>query len=216
MPELSISEGVERVVMKAMNKERDARYATMEELLADVDAVQAGRAIDAPPPLEPPRRGRARLVAVAVAAAVLLAVGLTVAMWPRRPPPPPSISGRVEPPRPPPVEAPKPAKSTTVVVNVNSEPPGAAVSDGDTLYGKTPCKIKLKSGEAVQLSLTLDGYDPYKVEVRPVADDTVKAILKRLKSRKRTRPTTPTTANQAPTQKPEPRGETLPNPYAKP
>jgi eukaryotic-like serine/threonine-protein kinase len=217
MPELSISEGVERVVMKAMSKERDARYATMEELAADIDAVVAGRAIDAPAPLGTPVRGRGRLVAGVVAAAVVLAVGLPVALWPRRPPP----VTRVEPPKPPPVETPKLPKSTTVVVHfdINSDPPGAEVRDGKKLYGKTPTRLDLeRSGETVHLDLSLDGYVPAQLQVRPLADEKMTVTLQskqRPKPIKRTRPAAPT-ANKAAEPKPAPRGETLPNPYAKP
>jgi eukaryotic-like serine/threonine-protein kinase len=224
-PELRISEAVERVVMKAMAKSRDARYATMEALEADLARVSAGEGVEAPIPARPPRKGGLRTsVIVAVAAGFLVAL---IAMFAAgrstktAPPPPVMVETPVAPaPQPPPPPPPK-----TVVVHVDTMPPGAEVRQGDRVFGAAPRDLLLpRSTVPAHLTFHLDGYDPAAADVVPSTDDAIRVQLtpkpKHARphappSPLRTAPEGKADSKPSPDKKPtkNPDGETLPNPY---
>jgi eukaryotic-like serine/threonine-protein kinase len=219
-PELSISEAVERVTMKAMAKVRTERYATMEALGADIDRVLAGEPIDAPAAAARPR-GR-RFAAVAIGAALVLASGAAAAIafvvgrhGPRPNAPAASAAPapvRVKPPEPATPPAARPAAQ--VKLHVESDPPGAEVRDGDRVYGKTPRDLTLPPGTNAHLSFALDGYDVQFADVKPLADDSLRVILHKHVKQTRARPTSPAAQKTTPAAEPA-RVETLPNPYGK-
>jgi tetratricopeptide (TPR) repeat protein/tRNA A-37 threonylcarbamoyl transferase component Bud32 len=77
---------LETVVLKAMARERDDRYATAQELADDLRCVLEGRPTKAKPPTLVDRAGRwarqhARLVATIVAVLMIAVVGLTVSTY---------------------------------------------------------------------------------------------------------------------------------------
>jgi len=129
-PEMRISEALEHVVQKAMAKARDERYPSMAALAADLERVAAGGTIEAPrlTALSGERpRSTLWLAAVGVLAgtAFLLAVDrFTRAPAPASAPAPvPLATGNAPPPPVPP--APK-----TVVLHVETTPPGAEIRQG--------------------------------------------------------------------------------------
>src|SRR5262249_641108 len=135
-PELRISEAIERVVMKAMAKSVDERYASMDALTADLQHVVEGAAVDAPvqkPPRRParPRMGLGMAAAGGRAGTALL---LAIARFARAPgaaqqpapvPPPAVVKA------PPPPEAPR-----SIVLHVETDPPGAEIRQGSRVFGR--------------------------------------------------------------------------------
>jgi serine/threonine-protein kinase len=122
-PELGISDAVEAVVMRAMEKDRTLRYPTMADLERDLERLLAG---DQNVGVVP----RAAGVGTGASAApkrwplltlggVVLVAAATVVAWPQKPPPAPpppqaasaapAVQPAPPPPAPPPVVAPPPA-----------------------------------------------------------------------------------------------------------
>jgi serine/threonine protein kinase len=205
-PEMRISEAMERVVQKAMAKSRDDRYPSMAALADDLDRVAAGATVDPlrtppPPPLVRPRT-TLWLAAVGVLAgtALLLAIDRFA-----RAPAPPTTPTTAAAPTPTPPPAPK-----TVVLHVETTPPGAEIRQGARVYGVAPCDVLLPRSEVpARLSFHLDGYDDAIAEIVPTTDDAVRVKLKsRPHGKHAPKPTPSEPAPQRP-----PQGETLPNPY---
>jgi eukaryotic-like serine/threonine-protein kinase len=84
----ALPEPVERVILRAIDKDPAARYASARELLADLDLIAAGQGADVKPPR--PRRGWARLVPLALPV-VLVAALVGGWWWTHRPPPAPHL-----------------------------------------------------------------------------------------------------------------------------
>jgi serine/threonine-protein kinase len=216
-PELRISEALERVVLKAMAKAREDRYQTMELLAADLDRVLAGDWVEAPPPLEAPKRPVPENRVWMFAAGAIVLIGGAALLW----------AGRAARPTPPVVEAPKPVPAAPpskpeapklVVLRVATEPPGAKVLEGDHVFGVTPCDVLLPRAEAsVHLTFSLDGYEPAAADVVPLSDYPVKvALTPRPKAVKPKRPAAAVEPSKPADEPPKPlNGETLPNPYKK-
>src|SRR5262249_32506291 len=74
-PERRISPPLERVILRAMEKDRDARYYHCDEFLAALETVPEARR-----PSAPPRRPAARAVGT-VAAVVAIAGGVAAWLW---------------------------------------------------------------------------------------------------------------------------------------
>lgn len=214
-PEMRISEALEHVVQKAMAKARDERYRSMDALAADLEQVAAGGNIDAPR-LTPSSRERPRstlwLAAVGVLAgtAFLLAVDrFTRAPAPAATGTPAPTGATSPPPAPPAPPAPK-----TVVLHVETTPPGAEIRQGSRVFGPAPRDILLPRSEVpARLSFHLEGYEDGATQVVPTTDDTVRVKLQpRGKPRRgASKPAAASAAKSAEPQKPT--GETLPNPY---
>ncbi len=209
-PELRISEAMERVVLKAMAKAREDRYATMAELAADLDRVLAGEGVEAPAPVSAPSRPappESRVWMFAAGAMVL--IGGAALLW----------AGRAARSTPAPLEQPRPAVApmaapSTVVLHVETDPPGAEVRQGDRVFGIAPRDLLLpRSSVGVHLTFLLDGYEPGAAEVVPLTDDAVRVKLT-ARAKPKTRPkATPTASPPAAQPGKPPGGETLPNPY---
>src|SRR5262249_39401791 len=98
-------------------------------------------------------------------------------------------------------------------INIESDPPGAEVRQGDRVFGVTPRPVSLPRGAApVHLTFVLEGYEPGGADVTPVGDDTLRVRLTpKAKTRpKAARPAAGTTPQPA---APKPGGEIPPNPY---
>ncbi|GMU60697.1 MAG: hypothetical protein AMXMBFR34_24600 [Myxococcaceae bacterium] len=129
------------------------------------------------------RARRRRLIFAAMALGVVgVGLGATVALGVFKEAPKPVVTAE------PPVVAPPPPKvepvkvapvaaTVEVTFDVTSEPPGAAVSAGNTVLGTTPFSFtRERTGEdalALELSFALDGYQPRSV-VAKGKDGTVK------------------------------------------
>jgi eukaryotic-like serine/threonine-protein kinase len=216
-PELRISEAAERVVLKAMSKVRDDRYPSMEALDADLQRVLAGEGVDAPAPTtaHDPRTPTSRAWMFAAAAMVL--VGAGALFWAARNsgPGPQAIVPKAADDSPKPLEPTPPPK--TVVLRIETDPPGAEIRQGDRVFGVAPYPVVVpRSQTEVHLTFHLDGYETASADPVPATDDqtvrvklTPKSKTKPLKG-KPVKPVSVETDGPAPT---KPGGETLPNPY---
>jgi serine/threonine protein kinase len=205
-PDLSISPALESVVMKAMAKDRAHRYATMEELDADLVKLEKGDSTvaalnDAHLSGIGVRRPRSRLslalwvggVLAVIAATVAVVIPLTRQPAPHEPPvvvPTPLAPSM--PIAPPPVVDDKPKLIPTVNIRVESTPPGADIYWGDVLKGKTPAVIKFnRNDETLSLTLSREGYADATMPFQPSKDDTVSVKLRPLKKGEVARPKKP-------------------------
>jgi serine/threonine protein kinase len=209
-PELRISEPMERVVMKAMAKARADRYPTMDELAADLARVAAGTAVEAPTPLPPERAPRPRtglwLAAVGVFAGTALL--LAIDRFTRAPSPPTATTTATVTTSAPPPSAPPAPK--TIVLHVETEPPGAEIRQGSRVFGVAPRDLILpRSDVPERLTFRLDGYEDGATQVVPSTDDSLRVKLTPRSRNRHVRPITPATHEPQPL----PAGETLPNPY---
>ena len=151
-PELSISSGVERIVMRAMARERSQRYPTMAAMADDLRRVRTGADAVVEPPREAPRP-RFLWPVVVLLGVVTIGV-LTVPLWdPKRKTLPTILVSSM-------AHAPKAAPAA--LLSIVSEPPGAQIVVRGTLYGTTPREVSLPRG-STELTLTLDGYEPARV-----------------------------------------------------
>ncbi len=215
-PELRISEPMERVVMKAMAKARNDRYPTMDELAADLARVAAGTAVEAPQPQAPAKEPRQRtglwLAAVGVFAGTTLLFALD--RFSHAPPATPSTVIAPATPIAPP-EPTTPAAPKTIVLHVETEPPGAEIRQGARVFGVAPRDLILPRSEVPErLTFRLDGYEDGATQIVPSTDDSLRVKLTPRAHnhhvRPVTRPVTPPTTQDPQLVQPS---ETLPNPY---
>jgi serine/threonine-protein kinase len=170
-----LSEELEAIVMRAMAKDRDERYASAQHLLADVTAL-----IDDPTRsterarITGPRRRSTRsksplkvAVWVALIAVVIAAVVTTVVMLfggsevvKQRQnavvvPPPPIVDAA-----PPPVEIDAAPEAETLQVTITSEPPGAMITVDGVEKGPAPVTLRLVVHDHfTQIVATLPDHD---------------------------------------------------------
>jgi tRNA A-37 threonylcarbamoyl transferase component Bud32 len=212
-PEMRISEAMERVVGKAMARDRNDRYPTMAALIADLDRVASGGEV------EPPRataaageRSRTWLwvatVGVLAGTAALLAIDRFTrapAPAPAATPPAATSTAQIAP-------APPPAPKT-VVLHVETTPPGAEIRQGSRVFGAAPRDILLPRSEVpARLTFHLEGYEDGATQIVPTTDDSVRVKLEPRPHTKHGGKSTTPPAKQPKEQSP-PTGETLPNPY---
>ena len=215
-PELRISEAIEAVVTRAMSRRRDDRYATMEELAADLDRVLAGEAVISPrlsdqaqaaPSVD---EGGGFGASWIVALVVLLLAGGGALLWASRE----GVARRAAPSPVAVVAAPPAPGPAMIVVRVETTPPGAEVRQGDRVFGLAPKNVLLpKSSAPTHLTFFLDGYEPGQADVVPLADDTVRVHLTAQKLPKKRPVVGGKTIPLAVPKPTTPPGETLPNPY---
>ncbi len=193
-PELS--EELEAVILKALEKDRDARYQSTTEILADL-SVLAGdpthstqRARITGPRRPSARRGGLRSVAwVAVIAGIIAAVAVTVTATMGGGTRAPglvavadggavaaAVDAGVAPSLPPPVQV--------VKVRIETTPPGAQLFEGSRPLGPAPYEGTWPlNSETVKLIASLDGYDEAECNIRPATDQAkpVQCVLKKVK-----------------------------------
>jgi serine/threonine-protein kinase len=214
-PELRISEAAERVVTKAMAKSRDERYPTMEAFAADLQRVEAGDAVEAPLPVEK-RDGRAWWQIPALAL-ILIAGGVAAFLGGKaRERASPSVPRPIVSPAPV-VILPPPPPPKSIVLHVETTPPGAEVRQGDRVFGLAPRDVMLpRSSVPTRLTFHLDGYDVGIYDAVPAADDNIRVKLtarpKPKKPPRRAAPPPPPVSDKPKPDK-KPADETLPNPY---
>jgi hypothetical protein len=98
------------------------------------------------------------------------------------------------------------APPTTIVVKINSTPPGAEILDDSRRLGLAPAKIELtRSSRPLRLTFRLSGYDVGTTEILPQIDgETVNIEL---------HPKRKHAASKKQAEPPPAVGETAPNPY---
>lgn len=201
-PELSPA--VERVVLRAMAKERAQRYPSMAELATALRRARDGEPLDEPEAthepgaLPPARLRRKRRVLLGTIAAIALVVASGTALLARHALAPATISPVPAAKSPasapsPPVAAPSPAPpAPTVAVQVRSRPTGADIYDGPRLLGQTPRVIDLPRGdEPLTLRLHLAGYRDADSLVVPAEDMVFDVELQPAAPRRPIRPKKP-------------------------
>jgi serine/threonine-protein kinase len=185
-PDLQLSPAVESVVVRAMAKDREARYRSMAELDGDLlrlergeEAVLAGAAALSQLATRATRtRGQLATWIIGLlllaGATVALVLTLTAEDPPTRPPPAPEAKQvAVPPPLTVPVIPPAPPERpiAKVEVAVDSEPAGAEVYWGAVKLGTTPTRLAFnKNDETITLTLKLAGHADAPVPFQPDRD----------------------------------------------
>ncbi len=197
-PELS--DELEAIILKSIDKDRDRRYQTTDELLVDLNALhddpthstQRAR-ISGPRRLGPGKRSSLRLLAwVAVVAGIVAGVAVTVTVMMKstaakvRPDPKLALVVDAGSPLAAPIDAgpPPPTPPTKVVtIRIESVPSGATLYDRARELGVTPYDGVWGSDVDVTLFATLDGYDDAECEIHTGIDQgkTVRCRLNKVK-----------------------------------
>lgn len=209
-PELS--EEFEAIVMRAMAKNRSDRYATANDLLADIQTLigdpkrSSERAKITIPKrastTTKPKTSATKIVIWAAAIAVLVgAVAVTVSVTMSGPgakkvaAAAPPLDAAPAKPDAPPAKPDAPPAATTIDIPIISVPKGAQIYEGDRVVGTAPFKYKAvkNSTETIALTLRLEGYELANCTIRPqiemVTGEPVTVTLKPIK--KNGRPTGP-------------------------
>jgi serine/threonine-protein kinase len=174
----------EAVILKAMAKDRDERYQTMEELDADLQILQdddpslstSGVRVSAFRWHKKRQRSKLRLLWYAAGIALLLsAVAVTITMVM-----PDDASSKdalaavpvdAAPPPPPADATPAKVVEETVTIEIKSIPAGATVyaDDGSRVLGTTPVKHAfVKANKQIPIIAELEGYKTAEVNVNPI------------------------------------------------
>jgi serine/threonine protein kinase len=187
-----LSPELEAVILHAMAKDRDQRYASCEAMAADLAALLAevsttGSArlrLNAPLPAR--RRGKRRsLLPVKLMGLLITASTVTMAGWmimddddaaPAPAPAATSSSAGTAPvedtrivPEQQPAPEPEPEKATITIVSV---PSGATIYEGGRVLGVTPRTLTpRKKSPTLELVAKLDGYEDAPFRVNPDDDD---------------------------------------------
>jgi serine/threonine protein kinase len=189
VPELS--EEFEAIVARAMEKDRNERYASAKDLLSDLSALldDPTRSTERAKITGPRRKALQRKIPgiklpvwIGAIALVITAVIVTVMFAMGGPPSKPQANNQNTPPPPPPapdaqvavlppVDAPPPP-AETVQVRFETIPPGATIigeDDGVSICEKTPCTQPLAlKNEDYKLIASFAGYDDRKFKVNAV------------------------------------------------
>ena len=218
-----VSPAMERVVLRAIHRDRDQRYPSMVALGEDLRRALDGESIEATAtttsPTGPRERDRTRrwvLGWAAGAGAMALLVG-TATVWLAARAAPSSGRGELtvpssrasraaEPPAAVPTrggllvpQARAEPASSTVIVKIQSTPPGAAILNGSRKLGVTPQAVELaRASAAVHLRFELDGYLPSATDIVPQIDgESVEIELKPVVSAPPERPPRPHRASRS-------------------
>jgi eukaryotic-like serine/threonine-protein kinase len=196
------SEEFEAIVMRAMDKDRAARYASALDLLADVSALlddptrSTERAKITGPRRKAALRSKSPLkiaIWIALVAVVIAAVVTTVVMLfggreviqkrrtvvPPPPPPPVVVDAGVVPPPPPP-DAPA---APTLEITFETVPPGATIQQDGVDKGPAPVTTRLViDNHFTEFLVSAPGYEDKKFTINAVVDKTTryKLVLKKL------------------------------------
>jgi hypothetical protein len=185
---------------------------SMAAVVADLDRVASGGDVE-PPHVTAHAGDRPRTTLWLAAVGVLAGTALLLAIdrFTRAPAPAPAPAAPTAPlatPTPAPPPAPK-----TVVLHVETTPPGAEIRQGSRVFGAAPRDILLPRSEVpARLTFHLDGYEDGDTQIVPTTDDSVRVKLTARARGKHGKP------DKAPPSTPKAKetpstGETLPNPY---
>jgi eukaryotic-like serine/threonine-protein kinase len=200
-----VSADLEAVILKALEKDRAERYQTMEELAADLAALQSDSMRTTGARLTAGRRRRkaARRSAMrgvvwlaglaVITAAVVITIRGTMSSDEARPPadPAPIAQAGAAPVPAPPAEtsappAPAPPKPSVevVTIQVESTPTGVDVFEGDRRLGVTPFEWRWeKVNREIVLTGEKVGYDYATITINPYLNPDEPAVLRLKKAR---------------------------------
>jgi tRNA A-37 threonylcarbamoyl transferase component Bud32 len=187
-PQARIPERVEAIVLQALAKEVDDRFAGMEALATAIEAVDGAEAVLAAS-WDGPAPRRWLMPAIAAAVGVVIVAGIGVALAGRDPPPEEvaaPVAVPVPPPDPPaPVQAPE--APATVVVRVISNVEAEVVDRGGEVLGRTgePGVRVPRSEEVRELVVRAPLYQDEPLRITPNADQEQPVTLKKLKPGKK-------------------------------
>ena len=199
----SVPEELELVILKAMTKQADARYQNMEELLQDLERVEAGVGTMAretttsfttgPGSIEAPNSfggaGRSKMPLVAGLAVLLIGGGAAAAVMigsdadPEPVPTPPiavAPEQTSEVPEAVPEETPEEdpvAEPAVVMVNLVSSPEGAEIYRAGEFVGNAPLEVERPTEGRVELEFRLPGYETRELVISPRTSTTVRFTL---------------------------------------
>jgi len=203
--------GLEPIVMRALAKKPEDRYASMEDLTVDLETVRTGGAVAYPVSgaATPPNLGgmaaaelpssRTPLLVLAAVVALLCAGGIAgaiaaiqdepteraanLAMSPGTPEPAAAV-GEPEVPEPepePPAETQRPEPE---MVEIATQPAGADVVVDGALVGNTPLRLE-RPAESKRVEIRMPGYETRVVSLSPISGERIFATLDEAR---RTRP----------------------------
>jgi serine/threonine-protein kinase len=200
-PDLGITPALEAVILKAMAKDRDLRYAGMRELDEDLAKIQGGGEIvmvQGGPALatvrteeSPAARRKALLLWIAGVSVVVIGTGAAIVplLGTKDRPEPPAQVAAAPAPVPKAAEPPPAPRVDLITVNVTSLPSGAEVWWKSRNMGTTPNDIELPRGDdQIGLVLRLAGYVDAEALFYPSGNQNVSVTLVKLKPGKKPRP----------------------------
>ena len=175
-----LSEEVEAIILKSLDKDRDRRYRDVQELLADITAVlddpsrSTQRAKIVPPRRRVPRSGLRILGWIAGVSVVAAAVAVTVSMTM-------GSSGDAKAPAVVPIDAgpvvvvdaapATPPVVELVKIPIDTLPTGATIYEGGRVIGKTPTFYEAPvDNDKIVLVASLAGYDDTSFTINPIVD----------------------------------------------
>ncbi len=207
-PELSISSGMEQIVLHAMARDRTQRYASMAEMADDLARVRSGHSLEAHAARAEPRP-RALWPIGALLGTLTLGV-ITAPYWGHRETQPtivlsPDDTKGLE------------AAPVTASLKVTSDPQGADILIAGKHLGVTPRMIELPRG-ATEVTLSLSGYEDARAGVdvgqANVLDLTLQPRRAEVAQKPHAvRPARPETGKPIDKRPANHGDETLPNPY---
>ncbi|MFT3768879.1 MAG: protein kinase [Minicystis sp.] len=155
----------------------------------------------------PPNRGRVAIMAAgAIAVGAALAAAFFLTQGSPQPKPAAASTASAEP------------AASVRTLRIESAPPGATVTDGVTVLGKTPLDVPLDPAAGTRhLVVSLDGYMPYALAQEPVKEN-VKLVVPLVPAQRAPEAKTaePTAEPKKATPPPPPRVPAAPPPTAKP
>ena len=208
-PELSISPGMEQIVLHAMARDRTQRYASMTKMAADLERVRSGHSLDAHAARVEPRP-RALWPIGALLGTLTLGV-ITAPYWGHHETQPTIVLSPND-------TTGADAAATTAALKISSEPQGADIAVAGAHLGVTPREVQLPRG-ATEVTLSLAGYEDARASVDVGQANELSLALqpRRGEPAPKSRPARPSPRPEA--RRPDgprpatPGDETLPNPY---
>lgn len=194
-PDLPISADFDSVVLRALAKDREQRYQSMDEFEADLVALAEHRPVAAATVRRETHadghRSRLRMVGwLAALGAVIWGTSLAASamlgdpseLQPAAAPPLEQPVG--PPPEPAPAPAVAPAPPNKVTIRIESKPEGAQVFAGDRLLGTTNLDLtRVEQDRPETLRLVKEGYEDAEAKFNPATDGAATVLVELTRAR---------------------------------